>query len=32
MGFAFFDSGPDGAYSNGEFRIDDAKVFLDASA
>jgi hypothetical protein len=32
MGFAYFDSGPDGAYANGEFRIDDAKVFLDASA
>jgi len=32
MGFAYFDSGPAGAYSNGEFRLDDAKVFLDASA
>ena len=30
MGFAFFDSGSDGAFANGEFRIDDAKVFLDA--
>ena len=31
MGVAFFDSGPDGAYGRGDFRLDDAKVFLDAA-
>lgn len=29
-GFAFFASGSDGLYANGEFKIDDAKVFLEA--
>jgi len=31
MGLAFFDSGSDGVYGNGEFRVDDAKVFVDAA-
>ena len=30
VGLAFFDSGSDGPYNNGEFRVDDAKVFLEA--
>jgi hypothetical protein len=29
-GLAFFDSGSDGPYNNGEFRIDDAKIFVEA--
>ena len=30
VGFAFFMSGSDGNFANGEFRVDDAKVFLEA--
>jgi hypothetical protein len=30
VGFAFFDSGSDGHYNNGEFRVDDAKLFVEA--
>lgn len=30
LGVAFFASGDDGAYPNSEFRVDDAKVFLEA--
>jgi len=30
-GFAFFLSGTDGPYQNGDFRWDDAKLFLDAA-
>ena len=29
-GLAFFSSGPDGAFPNAEFRVDDAKIFLEA--
>ena len=31
VGFAYFNSGQDGPFANGEFRIDDAKVYLDAA-
>ena len=30
VGFAFFKSGAEGNFANGEFRVDDAKVFLEA--
>jgi hypothetical protein len=30
VGLAFFVSGSDGAYNNGEFRVDDAKIFVEA--
>ncbi len=30
-GLAFFSSGPDGAFPNSEFRVDDAKIFLEAA-
>lgn len=29
-GFAFFASGDDGVYPNAEFRVDDAKIFIEA--
>ncbi len=32
VGIGFFKSGKDGSYQNAEFRIDDAKVFIEASA
>ncbi len=31
VGLAFFYTGSDGPWSNGEFRVDDAKLFLDAA-
>jgi hypothetical protein len=30
-GFAFFDTGSDGPFANGEFRVDEAKLFVDAA-
>lgn len=30
-GLAFFDTGPEGQFPNSEFRIDEAKLFVDAS-
>lgn len=30
IGFAFFASGHDGPFANNEFRVDDAKIFLEA--